>query len=187
MAAAGGVGSLAVQLADIMGAGQIIGAASTPAKRRYASSLGAHATIDYTCSDWSEQVRVATGGPGVDAALVNVGGSGFHEALASLAPFGRLSVFGSADAAHPAVDFNAEFGAGRLTGNQTLGFFTLYPYQHDSADLGAVVAELTRLYQAGHLAVTLGPQLPLSQAAQAHRLIENRDTTGKMVLLPWAD
>ncbi len=186
LAAAGGLGSIAVQLAKIMGAKSVIGAASTPQKRALVSKLGADATIDYTVPQWSSQVMDATGGRGVDAALVNVGGDSFTESVASLAPFGRLAAYGGADKSTPVIDFGEEMKAGRLSGNQTLGFFSLYPYLSDAAGLRSALAELTGYVASGRLQIKAELQLPLSQAAEAHRLIENRMTTGKAVLLPWA-
>ncbi|MDZ7883706.1 MAG: zinc-binding dehydrogenase [Mycobacterium sp.] len=185
LAAAGGLGSIAVQLAKIMGAQPVIGAASTPEKRRLAGELGADATVDYTRPDWSAQVLEATAGRGVDAALVNVGGDAFTQSVASLAPFGRLAAYGGADKSSPVIDFAAEFKAGRLAGNQTLGFFSLYPYLSDSAALRSALAELAGHAATGRLQIKVELQLPLAQATEAHRLIENRLTTGKVVLLPW--
>ncbi|EHB49926.1 NADPH:quinone reductase [Mycolicibacterium rhodesiae JS60] len=187
LAAAGGLGSIAVQLAKILGARQVIGAASTAEKRGLVSALGADATIDYTQPDWHTQVLAATGGRGVDAALVNVGGDAFTQAIASLAPFGRLSAYGGADKSTPVIDFAAEFAAGRLMANQTLGFFSLYPYLSDRVALRSALAELTDHVANGRLRIQVDLQLPLSQAAEAHQLIENRKTTGKAVLLPWAE
>jgi len=187
MAAAGGLGSLAVQLATIMGARQVIGAASTEGKRRLVSELGAHATVDYTQPDWSTRVLGATEGRGVDAVLANVGGDAFHQAIACLAPFGRLSSYGGADMHTPVVDFIAEMKVGRLASNQTLGFFSLYPYLNGSTAMKTALGELTDHVKHNRLRIQLGPQLPLSQAAEMHRLVEERHTTGKCVLLPWAD
>jgi len=187
LAAAGGLGSIAVQLAKIMGARQVLGAAGTADKRRLICDLGADATIDYTQSGWSAQVLTATDGRGVDAALVNVGGEAFTQSVASLAPFGRLSAYGGADKSTPVIDFDAEFKAGRLAGNQTLGFFSLYPYLSDSAALRSALSVLSDHVADGRLHVRADLQMPLAQAAQAHRLIENRMTTGKVVLLPWVD
>lgn len=188
LAAAGGLGSLSVQLAKIMKAGLIVGAASTEAKRLWVGDLGADVTIDYTNDEWSAAVRDVTDGRGVDAALVNVGGSAFDQAIASLAPFGRLSAYGSADETSPVVDFGAQFQAGRLNANQTLGFFSLYPYQgQGSTALRPALDALTGYVASGELKVNIGLQLPLSRAAEAHRLIETRQSTGKAVLLPWAE
>ncbi|MGY4711218.1 quinone oxidoreductase family protein [Mycolicibacterium sp. CBM1] len=188
LAAAGGLGSLSVQLGRIMKAGKVFGAASTEAKRAWILELGADATIDYTDENWGSAVLDATYGRGVDAALVNVGGSAFDQAIACLAPFGRLSAYGSADQTSPVVDFGAQLQAGRLNANQTLGFFSLYPYQgQGSQALGPALDELTSYVSSGQLTVNIGLQLPLSHAAEAHHLVETRQTTGKVVLLPWAD
>lgn len=187
LAAAGGLGSLAVQIAKILGAGQVIGAASTAEKRDLVMEIGADAAIDYTQPNWSAQVREVTGGRGVDAVLVNVGGESFTQAMASLAPFGRLAAYGGADKSTPVVDFTAEFNKGRLLENQTLGFFTLYPYVAGGARvLQPALAQLADYVVNGRLRIQMGLELPLAQAAEAHRLIENRMTTGKVALLPWA-
>lgn len=188
LAAAGGVGSLAVQLAKIMGARQVIGAASTAEKRKLVSELGAD-TVDYSQPHWSKEVFDATGGRGVDVALANVGGELFTEAMGSLAPFGRLRAFGNADKTAPVVNFTAELGAGRLGANQNVGFFSMHSYAADPQRTGirSALAALVEHAASGRLRINRGLELPLSQAAEAHRLIEDRQTTGKSVLLPWAD
>ncbi|MGW0709445.1 quinone oxidoreductase family protein [Streptomyces sp. NPDC002643] len=188
LAAAGGVGTLAVQLARIMGAGRVIGAASTPEKRRLVLDLGADATVDYTQPEWNAQVRAATDGRGVDGALVSSGGEALGQTLASLAPRARVAMYGTANGEMPAVDFVAEAAAGRLLMNQSLGLFSLYYYQaHARGEMRQALDELAGYVRDGSLRLGLGRKLPLSAAAEAHRLIETRQTTGKVVLLPWAE
>ncbi|MFJ9893175.1 zinc-binding alcohol dehydrogenase family protein [Streptomyces sp. NPDC091280] len=188
LAAAGGVGSLAVQLARIMGAGRIIGAASTPEKRELALGLGADAVVDYTRPGWSDEVRRLTEGRGVDAVLLSGGGDMFTEALACLAPRGRAAVFGSANGEMPVVDFAAHIGAGRMSMNQTVGFFGLHYYQaHARAEVRQALDELAELVRTGRLRLDHGHRFPLSAAAEAHHCLEHRQSTGKLVLLPWAD
>lgn len=188
LAAAGGVGSLAVQIARILGAGRIIGAASTPEKRQAVIDLGADAAIDYTQPGWSAEVRRITDGRGVDGALLAVGGEVFRETLASLAPRACVAVYGTANGELPTVDFVAEISEGRLATNQTVGFFNLRYYEaHARAELRQAFDELVEHVRSGRLRLDLGRQLPLSAAAEAHRLIETRQTTGKVVLLPWAN
>lgn len=188
LAAAGGVGSLAVQLARILGAGRIIGAASTPEKRRSVLDLGADAAIDYTHPGWHEEVRRLTDDCGVDGALAAVGGEVFRETLASLAPRARVAIFGGANGELPGVDFAGEMSQGRLSMNQTVGFFNLRYYEaHARAEMRQALADLAEYVRSGRLRLDHGWQLPLSEAAEAHRLIETRQTTGKVVLLPWAD
>ncbi|MCX6022042.1 MAG: NADPH:quinone oxidoreductase family protein, partial [Chloroflexi bacterium] len=94
--AAGGVGSVAVQLARALGAGTIIATASSPAKLELARTLGAAAGVDYTAGPWAEQVLALTEGRGADVILDAVGGPVFEESLKALASFGRLVLYGSA-------------------------------------------------------------------------------------------
>jgi len=93
--AAGGVGSYAVQVAKLLGAGTVIGAAGTPEKREAVLALGADHAVDYTQEDWPKQVRELTGGRGVDVVLEMAGGAAFQQGLSCLAPFGRAVVYGS--------------------------------------------------------------------------------------------
>jgi NADPH:quinone reductase len=188
LAAAGGVGSIAVQLARIMGTGQVIGAASTPEKRRLVLDIGADATIDYTQQGWSAAVWRITDGRGANGALVSAGGEVFDEALGSLAPRGRLAVYGTANNELPILDFVARIDAGRLGMNQTLGFFGRHYYHaYARAELRQALDELIEHVRRGRLRLAHGQQLPPSAAADAHQLIESRQSTGKVVLLPWAD
>ncbi|MDQ4127432.1 MAG: NADPH:quinone oxidoreductase family protein, partial [Actinomycetota bacterium] len=95
-AAAGGVGTLAVQMAKLLGAGTVIATASSREKLDLASSLGADVTIDYTEDDWPERVREATGGEGADVILEMVGGDFPEKNLRCLSFFGRMVVYGAA-------------------------------------------------------------------------------------------
>jgi NADPH2:quinone reductase len=96
-AAAGGVGTLAIQLAKLMGAGKVIGTASSPVKLELVRSLGADVAINYTQSDWPEQVKQATSGQGADIILEMVGGTITEQSLQCLAPFGHMVIFGATD------------------------------------------------------------------------------------------
>ncbi|MEW6637819.1 MAG: NADPH:quinone oxidoreductase family protein, partial [Actinomycetota bacterium] len=95
-AAAGGVGTLAVQMAKLLGAGTVIATASSDEKLELARSLGADVLINYTDDDWPERVREVTGGRGADVILEMVGGEFVRKNLQCLAPFGRMVVFGAA-------------------------------------------------------------------------------------------
>lgn len=183
LAAAGGVGSLAVQLARIMGAGQVIGAASTPAKRQLVLDLGADSVVDYTQPRWHTEVVRTTGDLGVDAVVLSSGAEMFTEAMAGLAPFGRLAVNGEM----PVVHFTAGPPKQVLTNLSFTLFALQFYFLHARSELALALDELVRLVREGRLRLVLGRQLPLSAAAEAHRLLEERQSTGKMVLLPWAD
>jgi NADPH2:quinone reductase len=182
--AAGGVGVLAVQLAKIYGAGRVIGAASTQTKRDLVMSLGADATVDYTQSGWAAEVKAKNGGRPVDIVLEMTGGAIFEEALDCLAPFGRMVAYGNAS--RQPMNLNVQ----RLYAPcQTVtGFFLSGFIAGQSKDRGAfatkLLAELGGYVRDGRLRLQLGGTYKLAQAADAHRAIETRGTTGKIALVP---
>ncbi len=181
-AAAGGVGAYAVQLAKRFGAGQVIGAASTPEKRELARQLGADAVVDYTREGWSEEVRSLTGGRGVDLVLEMSGGAIFAESLRALAPFGRVVAYGQAGPEPGQLQATT-----LLPQNQSLtGFYLGGWFAHRPREAGAALRELAGLVASGQVKALVSEVLPLSQAAEAHRRLEGRRTTGKIVLQPWA-
>ena len=178
-AAAGGVGTLAVQLAKLFGAAQVIAAASTPSKLELAKSLGADTTIDYSLPDWEDQVLAATDGKGVDLILDMIGGSQFSRNFSCLAPLGRIVAFGAASGQRAIID--AEKLTSRcytVTGYYT-GFVATLPK--------AIVPTLQTLFQfvlSGQLKLQLRHDFTLADAAEVHRQMEERLTTGKIVLVP---
>jgi NADPH2:quinone reductase len=180
-AAAGGVGSLLVQLARRAGARIVVGAASTLAKRDVALSLGADAVIDYTAADWVEQARAATGGVGPDIVYESTGGSVTRRSLEALAPLGELVIYGALNV-HD-FDFTSRELVGLVFKNQSLKGFALVPLLTPSRlreDLGA----LFELARDGSLRVTTGGVYALERAGDAHRALETRATTGKLILRP---
>ncbi|TBH03242.1 quinone oxidoreductase family protein [Rhizobium leguminosarum] len=169
-AAAGGVGSLLVQLARRDGAKMVIAAASSNEKRALSLSLGADHAADYTAPGWQGHVKRLTGGLGADIIYETVGGAFSRAALDALAPCGELVL--------------AAMGRfGLLDDNQSIKGFSLLPLltpQGVREDL----AELFELAAAGALTVFDGGRFPLHQAAEAHRAIEGRRAVGKVVLVP---
>ena len=103
-AAAGGVGSFAVQLAKLYGAGNVIAAASTPEKRAIAKRLGADASVDYMAPGWAEKVKELTNGRGVDVVLEVAGGETVGQALDAMAPFGRMVFLGQSSGKTAQID-----------------------------------------------------------------------------------
>jgi NADPH2:quinone reductase len=187
--AAGGVGTYAVQLARLHGAGTVIALASTERKRQAALELGADHALDPATDDWPERVRELTGGQGVDVALEATGGPALDRTLGALAPFGRCIVYGFASRQPAALGGPAtEALLYRPALNQTLmgfnigAFFILRP-----EDAGPAIGELLGHLAAGRIRVPVTRTLPLRDAAEAHRLLEARATTGKLVLKPWHD
>jgi NADPH:quinone reductase len=187
--AGGGMGSYAVQLAKLLGAGTVIGTASTPKRREAALSAGADYAIDYMQPDWAAQVMTLTDGRGANVILETTGGDVFRQSLDCLAPFGRIVVFGMSS--RQPLQFDADaimkfFYDPSL--NQTLHVFNLGLYLGLRIDVALkAIEELIGYAASGQIKVQVGLVLPLSQAAEAHRLIEARETTGKVILKPWLD
>ena len=181
-AAAGGVGSFAVQLAKLYGAGKVIAAASTPEKRAIAERLGADASVDYMDPGWAEEVRAQTNGNGVDVVLEMTGGPTVNQALDAMAPFGRMIFIGQSSGKTASIE------PWRLTvPNHTVTGFYLGAYLAFPELILSTLTEIIGFIMTGKLELQIGKVLPLSQAAEAHRLLEGRKTTGKVVLQPWAE
>jgi NADPH2:quinone reductase len=177
-AAAGGVGSLALQLARLLGAETVIGTASSSAKLDHARELGAIA-VDYTADDWPQQVLEANGGRGVDLVLDSVGGDIARQSFDCIATFGRMVSFGAASGAP--VEVNA---ISLMTQNQSVtGYSLIGPLQRPEP-VNTDIKELLDHLCAARLHVTIGNALPLAQAAEAHRAISDRRTIGSTLLLP---
>jgi NADPH2:quinone reductase len=180
-AAGGGVGSLLVQLAKRAGARRVIAAASTPEKLDFARSLGADSGVDYTRPEWVEQARAAAGGAGPDIIYESVGGAVTKAGLDALAPLGRIVIYGALNIQ------SFELGVPELLGlifkNQSLTGYALAPLLTPEK-LRTGLAELFDLAVHGGLKVTVGGTFPLERAADAHRALEGRRTTGKVVLVP---
>lgn len=181
-AGAGGVGSIAIQLARRWGAGRIIATASSPDKRRLAVDLGADVAVDSTGADLTAALRAANDGRGVDVVLEMTGGLVFDQSLAALAPLGRLVTFGMASRTPPSpVD------PGRLMGHSAavIGFWLVHVVQRPAL-LAAAVTDLLASIANGSLRPVIGGTYPLAEAADAHRALLGRGTTGKLVLDPQA-
>lgn len=179
-AAVGGVGSLAVQLAKRLGA-KVIAGASSAEKRRLALELGADAAVDYTRDGWADEVKAATGGKGADVVLEMLGGKTGDESLRALAPGGRLVVFGADNVLNP-TGLTAEQVVGLLRKGQSFAGFSV-TNAPESAQRAAR-EELVSATAGGTLRVIAGERFPLADAAGAHRAMEARRTTGKVVLVP---
>lgn len=177
-AAAGGVGTLAVQMAKLLGAGKVIATASTPAKLEFACSLGADAQIDYTKEDVVAGVRAATNDKGADIILDGVGGEVFEQSLRSLAAGGRLVVYGLASG--QLVELNP---VRLMRRNQSVIGFYLGQLMTQPEQLRPAVEAIAGWLAEEKLRLMIGHVFPLEEAAKAHRQLEARETTGKVVLL----
>ena len=181
-AAAGGVGSLAVQLAKSLGAGRVIASASTPEKRDLALELGADVAIDPASEDLTATILDANNGKQVDVVLEMTGGQVTDQSLAALAPFGRLAMYGlaSREPAQP-----VELPALMSHSTTVSGFWLVNAFSKP----GLVQTALENLAGAvldGKLRVISGGDYPLSEARRAHEDLLARRTMGKLVLDPRA-
>jgi NADPH2:quinone reductase len=178
-AAAGGVGSLAVQLARRWGAGRIIGVASTPEKRRLAERHGADVTVNAEPEFLRERLVEANGDRRVDVVLEMVGGEVFRQSLHALAPFGRIVVFGSASKEPRDVP------PGELEElNVALAGFWLRPLTETPERLAGPLAELFEYVREGSLRPHVGRVYPLEDVREAHADLEERRSVGKLLLSP---
>jgi NADPH2:quinone reductase len=177
-AAAGGTGTLAVQIAKAAGA-KVIGLASSAEKRDLVEGLGADATVDSRSDDLRAAILAANGGEKVDAVLHMSGGDAFDAELAALAPLGRMVVFGNASRDNRKVDTGA-----LLQGSKAVvGFWLVHVLAR--RDLAVpMIGELLGALATGALRVTIGGVYPLSEAAAAHEALESRVSTGKLLLDP---
>ncbi|MEA2295468.1 MAG: NADPH:quinone reductase [Solirubrobacteraceae bacterium] len=179
-AAAGGVGTLAIQLAKRFGAGRVIGVASSDEKRALATRLGADAVVDSGAEDLTGALREANGGEKVDVVLEMVGGRAFEQSLKALAPFGRLVHFGQAGReGAPKVD------PGQLMARSqgVLGFWLVHMMRRPDLMTEAMEG-MFAMVAAGELEVVVGGEYPLDDARRAHEDLRSRGTVGKLVLVP---
>ena len=178
-AAAGGVGTIAIQLAKMWGA-KVIAVTSTPEKAALATKLGADVSIDANVEDLAAAMLAANEGKPVDLILEMVGGKTFDASLAVLAPFGRLITYGMASRTPPSSINPAVL----MGGSKTITGFWLSHCFGKKELMNDVINELFQLVIAGKLHPVIGATFPLSKAADAHRAMLARQTTGKIALDP---
>jgi len=178
-AAAGGVGLLLVQIAKRRGA-RVLGTVGTEAKAAIARAAGADEVILYGQDDFSVAARRFSGGDGVHVVYDSVGKDTFERSLASLRPRGMMVTFGnSSGPVPPFAPLQLSKGGSLYVTRPTLGHYTL-----TRAELVERATDLFNWMLAGQLKVTIGREFPLAQAADAHRALESRQTTGKVILVP---
>jgi NADPH:quinone reductase len=176
-AAAGGVGTAAVQLASRAGA-EVFGTASTPEKLALAERLGCDHPTRYTERPFDEVVLDETDGEGIDLVLESVGGETFSRSLDALAPMGRLVAFGAASGEPGTVN------SVRLLfeTKSVIGFHLGTSMRHAPDRVLSALPDLTDGFVSGELEVVLGESFALSAAADAHEHVESRESSGKVLL-----
>ena len=178
-AAAGGVGQLLCQVAKIRGA-RVLGTVSTEEKAALARAAGADEVIRYDEVDFAAEARRLTGGHGVQVVYDGVGRTTFDKSLDSLARRGMMVLFGASSGPVPPFDLSILNPKGSLyVTRPSLGHYiaTTEELQRRAEDVLGWIAERK-------LKVNIGLELPLAEAAEAHRALEGRRTTGKVLLIP---
>jgi len=177
-AAAGGVGTLAVQLAKAWGAGRVIATASTQDKRDLALELGADVAITPDADGLRDRIREANGGQAVDVVLEMTGGPVFDASLAALAPFGRLATFGMASRHTPTP---VEPGALMARSRAVVGFWLAHCFSRPEMMRGPL-EELFEMVADGRLRTVSAGRYDLADVRRAHEDLLARRTIGKVVL-----
>jgi NADPH2:quinone reductase len=176
--AGGGTGTLAVQLAKRAG-GRVIALASSEEKRELATRLGADAVVDSRADDLGAAIVEANEGKQVDAVLHMSGGAAFDAELRTLAPLGRMVLFGIASREQNQIS------TGHLLRNSraVIGFWLMHLIPRRD-EVAAMVGDLLGAVASGELEVVVGNVYPLSEARRAHEDLAGRRTSGKLLLDP---
>jgi NADPH2:quinone reductase len=178
-AAAGGVGLLLVQMAKSAGA-RVIGTTSTDAKAQLARQVGADEVLLHADLPIDEAVRAMTGGRGVDVVYDSIGVATFEQSLLALRPRGMLVLFGQSSGRVPPVDLQILSARGSLFVTRP----TLRHYVATRAELLERAGRVLGAVERGELSVRVHGSYPLARAADAHRDLASRTTTGKLLLVP---
>lgn len=179
-AAAGGVGTTAIQLARLLGAGTVIGSVGDDAKAELVRGLGCDHVINYRREDLPARVKELTGGTGADLILDSVAGPVFQQSLACLANFGRLAVYGMASGEAGTATSDLLHHSNR----SVIGYSTGNYRQLRPAALRPAADAVLDYLRDGRLKLVIGGCYPLAEAGEAHRFVESRQSTGKVLLLP---
>ncbi|MBB4688258.1 quinone oxidoreductase family protein [Amycolatopsis jiangsuensis] len=182
-AAAGGVGSLAVQLAKAWGAGRVIATASSEEKRALALELGADVAVDSRAENMTDILREANGGNRVDIVLDMVGGTTTDQSVAALAPFGRLAFYGMAGREQPKP---VKLPSLLRHSTAISGMWLPHALRLPGNVFGTALTELFDLVRAGELRAIAGGEYALAEARAAHEALRSRRTIGKLLLNPRA-
>jgi NADPH2:quinone reductase len=174
---AGGVGSLAVQLGKSMGAGRVIGTASSEEKRKLVLEMGADAAVDSQAENLAEQLIEANGGDRVDVVLEMAGGTVFEQSMKALAPFGRVVTYGIASR----EPNEASTGSLMRRSHGVIGFWLMHCIGRPEM-MDQPLQELFERTARGELTPQVGGSYPLDDVRKAHEDLKARKTSGKLIL-----
>lgn len=176
--AAGGVGIAAVQIAKAADA-RVLGTVSSEEKFEMVRKFGADWVVNYETHDFAEEAMKVTGGRGADLILDAVGKPTFEKGLGCLAPLGHLILYGRAGGAPDPINPLALFGKSiKVSGFAVTMMYALTDHHRRALE------DVFRLEREGKLTVPIGGRFPLAEAVNAHRYLESRRSTGKLLLIP---
>ena len=178
-AAAGGLGGAIVDVATLLGL-RVVAAVGSPAKRERLQQRGVGTVVDYAGHDLAAAVLEITGQRGVDIAIDTVGGAVFAQAQNCLTPLGRIVIAGAASGDEPRPDVDALLSRSAVFSTLNLSVVFAHRPEHMHEVWGRLIA----WYGAGSLGPRIGHRFALSRAADAHRLLESRASTDKILLDP---
>jgi NADPH2:quinone reductase len=179
-AAAGGVGLIAMQWLKLLGA-TVIGTVGSEEKAKLAKSYGCDHTILYKKEDFVKRTRELTNGRGVNVVYDSIGKDTFMQSLDCIMPRGMMVTYGNASGSVPPIDVGILGGKGSLKLTRP----TVMTYAHDRSLLEPMSADLFDKVISGKIKIEINQKYQLENAAQAHRDLEDRKTTGSTILLPW--
>jgi len=177
--AGGGVGSTALNIAKYLRASMVIGATHSSWKESHIKKIGADAVVNLNSADLVDNINSLTGSKGVDVILNPIGGRTIEKDLECLAPFGRLVLFGNLAAANYSPTISSLF-----TLNQSiLGFSFGHYRRYRPEDIHDTMDSVISLVAAGKIEMQIAKRIPLENVQQAHRLLENQEVLGKLILM----
>lgn len=179
-AAAGGVGTTAIQLAKLLGAKTVIGTAGSDEKANFAIQAGADYIINYRKEDFVARVKELTDGKGADVILDSIAGEVFEKSLDCLAMFGRIVNFGNAGGTAGTFRTDGLHASCR----SVLGFSLGTHRRHRPETLQDTAREVLPYLADGRLKMVIGNRYKLEEAAKAQEWVENRNSVGKVLLIP---
>jgi NADPH2:quinone reductase len=178
-AAGGGVGSTALNIAKYLRASMVIGATHSRWKETHTKKMGADAVVNLNSADLVDNINSLTGSKGVDVILNPIGGRTIEKDLECLAPFGRLVLFGNLAAANDSPTISSFF-----TLNQSiLGFSFGHYRRYRPKDIQDTMDSVINLVAAGKIEMQIAKRIPLENVQRAHRLLENQQVLGKLILM----
>lgn len=179
-AAAGGVGTAALQVARALGITKVFGSIGSPWKESHVKSMGAIGVVDYNSPDYAEEIIEITDNKGVDVILNPLGAETIERDLECLAPFGRLVSFGELKDGISTVP-----QGGLYTANKTIIGLSFGHFRNNRPDsVRETMSSVIDMLVNEQIDVDVSSCIPLERAAEAHRVLEERKTTGKIVLVP---